>query len=154
MSHRLILQPAASYQRCIHVISKNNNSPFIMQLLFFSVADFVGCGDWGGKKTIKEKQARWSRRRRSRLSSLQNAADSLAAGASDIYRATGLRNTPELTEKNAINTFLLFSPSLSPDLFMFLELCLHCLVVASGDHGCCSSAIKTTAAVLPFTTLL
>lgn len=46
---------------------------------------------------------------------------------------------PDLTDKNAINTFLLFSPSLSPDLFMFLELCLHCLAFIRGDVGHCSA---------------
>lgn len=46
---------------------------------------------------------------------------------------------PDLTEKNAINTFLLFSPSLSPDLFMFLDLCLHSLAFIRGDAGCCST---------------
>ena len=74
----------------------------------------------------------------SRLPSLQNAAGSSTHGALDIQRATGLRNMPDLTEKNAINTFLLFSPSLSPDLFMFLDLCLHCLAFIRGDGGCCS----------------
>lgn len=78
----------------------------------------------------------------SRLSSLQNAASSSTYGALDIQRATGLRNMPDLTEKNAINTFLLFSPSLSPDLFMFLDLCLHCLAFIRGDGGCCSAGIN------------
>lgn len=45
--------------------------------------------------------------------------------------------------KNAINTFLLFSPSLSPDLFMFLELCLHCLALSRGDGGFCSAPSRT-----------
>lgn len=49
---------------------------------------------------------------------------------------------PDLTEKNAINTFLLFSPSLSADLFMFLELCLHCLAFIRGDVGHCSARIN------------
>ncbi len=80
----------------------------------------------------------------SRLSSLQNAANSITLGALDIQRATGLRKMPDLTEKNAINTFLLFSPSLSPDLFIFLELCLHCLAFTGGDVGCCSARINGT----------
>lgn len=62
--------------------------------------------------------------------------------SADIHGATGLRNIPELPEKSAFNTFLLFSPSLSPDLFMFLELCLHCFAFIAGDSGCCSTRIK------------
>lgn len=77
-----------------------------------------------------------------RLCSLQNAASSITWGALDIQRATGLKNMPDLTEKNAINTFLLFSLSLSPDLFMFLELCLHCLAFIRGDVGCCSTRLN------------
>ncbi len=84
----------------------------------------------------------------SRLSSLQNAASGIALGALDIQRATGLRNMPDLTEKNAINTFLLFSPSLSPDLFMFLELCLHCLAFIGSDVGCCSTRINISQSIL------
>lgn len=75
----------------------------------------------------------------SRLRSFQKAASSITYGALDIQRATGLRNMPDLTEKSSINTFLLFSPSLSPDLFMFLELCLHCLALIKGDGGRCST---------------
>lgn len=78
----------------------------------------------------------------SQLSSLQNAASSITLGALAIQRATGFKKTPELTEKNAINTFLLFSPSLSPDLFMFLELCLHSLAFIEGDSGCCSAPLN------------
>lgn len=95
-----------------------------------------------GKHNKKETQARWGMRWRVGLSTVQNAASSITPGALDIQRATGLRNLPHLTEKNAINTFVFFSPSLSPDLFMFLELCLHCFAFIWGDIGYCSTRIK------------
>ena len=98
----------------------------------------VGLRGEKNENTIKE-SARWGIRWRSRLSSLQSAAGSITHGALDIHRATGHRNMPERREKNAINTFLLFSPSLSPDLFIFLELCLRCLALTEGDVGQCSS---------------
>lgn len=131
----VFLQPTSSHRQCIRVIKHH-----------FNVTVILHWGRLGGKngKHNKGNKARWGMRWHSLLSSLQNAASAITHGALDIQRATALRNMPDLTEKNAINTFLLFSPSLSPDLFMFLELCLHCLALITGDVGCCSALINGT----------
>lgn len=66
------------------------------------------------------------------LPSRRNAASSIAQGALDKHRATGLRNTPDLTEKNAIAIPLFSSPPHCQPIFSCSWSCVYTASLSLG----------------------